>query len=59
MLFGKYVNKYYLKYGLIMLVGIAALLAVDYFQLLVPDIVGNIVDGLENETLIKDELIYI
>lgn len=56
MLFGKYVNKYYLKYGLIMLVGIAALLAVDYFQLLVPDIVGNIVDGLENETLIKDEL---
>lgn len=56
MLFGKYVNKYYLKYGLIMLVGIAALLAVDYFQLLVPDIVGNIVDGLENKTLIKDEL---
>ena len=56
MLFGKYVNKYYLKYGLVMLLGIAALLAVDYFQLLVPDLVGNIVDGLENKTLIKDEL---
>jgi len=56
MLFGKYINKYYIKYGIFILIGIAALLAVDYFQLLIPDVVGNIVDGLENKTLIKDEL---
>lgn len=56
MLFGKYINKYYLKYGLVILIGVIALLAVDYFQLLVPDVVGDIVDGLQFKTLTKDSL---
>lgn len=47
MLFGKHINEYYLKYGIVLLTGIVALLLVDYFQLKIPDIVGDIVDGLQ------------
>ena len=47
MIFGKYVNKYYLKYFLFFLIGIIALLAVDYFQLLMPEIIGNMTDTIK------------
>ena len=51
MLFGKHVNKYYLKYSLYYIVGIIALVFVDRYQLKIPDIIGNIIDGLEYKTL--------
>lgn len=56
MLFGKHINEYYLKYGVFLIIGIVALLLVDYFQLKIPDIVGDIVDGLQYKTLTKDQL---
>lgn len=56
MLFGKYVNKYYLKYGLFLLIGAIALISVDFFQLEIPEIVGSIVDGLEFKTLELSQL---
>ena len=37
MIFGKYINKYYLKYALMIVIGLAALVAVDYAQLLIPE----------------------
>lgn len=46
MIFGKHINKYYLKYGLFMLIGIIALVIVDIAQSKVPDIIGDITDGL-------------
>lgn len=51
MIFGKHVNQFYIRYGWAFLIGIAALLAVDYLQLLIPDILGGIIDGLETGTL--------
>ncbi len=45
MLFGKHVNKYYLKYFWYFFFGIIALIAVDYAQLLVPEAIGNMVDN--------------
>ena len=36
MVFGKHINKYYLKYLWMLLIGLVALVAVDYFQLLIP-----------------------
>ena len=36
MLFGKNVNKYYVKYFLFFLFGLLALLAVNWFQLEIP-----------------------
>ena len=37
MLFGKHVNKFYLKYGIFFLLGIAALFVVDIYQLRIPE----------------------
>ena len=36
MIFGKYINRYYLRHAPALLLGILALLMVDYIQLLVP-----------------------
>ena len=49
MLFGKYVNKYYLKYCYLFIIGIIALIAVDYYQLKIPEIYGSIIDGLSGK----------
>lgn len=50
MVFGRHINKYYLKYGWILLIGIIALIAVDIYQLKIPEIYGSIVDGLDPTT---------
>lgn len=44
MLLGKYINKYYLKYIWLYLIGVVGLVAVDWFQLLLPEYLGKIVD---------------
>ncbi len=49
MLFGKRINKYYLKYLLVLLIGIIALLLVDIAQLKIPEIYSAIIDGLNGE----------
>ena len=46
MLFGKHLNKYYLRYLHLFLIGIVALVAIDYAQLVVPRIYGMVVNGL-------------
>lgn len=48
MLFGKYINKYYLKYWLYFLIGVIMLLVVDYLQLFIPEFLGTIIDFFEN-----------
>ena len=47
MIFGKYINKYYLKYALMILVGLAALVAVDYAQLMIPEMYRIVIDGVD------------
>ena len=49
MIFGKYINKYYLKYGFLLLLGIVALLAVDYVQLEIPEIYAMVINGMDGE----------
>ena len=56
MLFGKHVNKFYIRYGIFFLIGIIALVAVDYFQLEIPNVIGNIIDGLDQKTITTSEL---
>ena len=46
MLFGKHLNKYYLKYSPILILGILALVMVDYFQLKVPELYRYVVNGI-------------
>lgn len=46
MIFGKYINKYYLKYLWVLLIGLVALILVDIYQLKIPEIYSAIIDGL-------------
>ncbi len=46
MLFGKHINRYYLKYLPALLLGIAALVLVDYMQLVVPEFYRSVVNGI-------------
>lgn len=46
MIFGKYINRYYFKHALLLLVGLAALVVVDYFQLLVPELFRMVINGI-------------
>lgn len=54
MVFGKHINKYYLRYAPLLLLGIAALFMVDIFQLKIPNIYGNVIFGLDNGFVIVD-----
>lgn len=46
MIFGKHINRYYIKHGPLLLVGIAALIFVDYFQLILPELYRIVVNGM-------------
>ena len=61
MIFGKYINKYYLKYAVLILIGLVALVAVDYAQLMIPAMYRIVIDGVDkgevvinNQTLLFD-----
>ncbi len=47
MIFSKSINKYYLKFAHLFIIGVIALLIVDLAQLEVPLIIGQLVDDLE------------
>lgn len=55
MLFGKYINKYYLKYWAFFLIGIIFLIVVDYLQLYVPEFLGLIIDFFDNGSVAGHE----
>ena len=59
MLFGKHVNKYYLKYFWYFFFGIAFLILVDWVQLKVPETIGNLSSAIEKGqiTSFHDELL--
>lgn len=45
MIFGKHINRYYLKHGPMLLLGLAALVLVDYFQLKIPELYRVMING--------------
>ena len=46
MIFGKYINRYYLKNAPVLLLGLLALLTVDYIQLLIPRFYRLVINGV-------------
>ena len=46
MIFGKYINRYYLKNAPVLLLGLLALLMVDYIQLLIPKFYRLVINGV-------------
>lgn len=54
MLFGKHINRYYLRYLPQLLLGLIALLVVDYAQLIVPRLYQMVINGINNGTVTID-----
>ena len=46
MIFGKHINRYYLRYAPMLLLGLVTLIAVDYLQLIIPELYQMVVDGM-------------
>jgi ATP-binding cassette subfamily B protein len=46
-IFGKHVNRYYLKYSPMLLIGTLALLLVDYMQLVIPKLYRIVINGVK------------
>lgn len=51
MIFGKAINKFYKQNWYMFLIGIIAIIAIDYIQLEIPGILGGIVQGLDDGTI--------
>ena len=46
MIFGKHINRYYLRYAPLLLIGLLALGAVDYLQLMIPELYRMVINGM-------------
>jgi len=46
MIFGKHINKYYIKYALWLLAGLTALAVVDFAQLVIPNLYQLVINGM-------------
>ena len=54
MLFGKHINRYYIRYAPVLLLGIAALILVDIVQLKVPELYRLLINGMNTGLVVKD-----
>ena len=54
MIFGKHINRYYLKYAPWLLFGLAALVMVDYLQLEIPKLYSMVINGMNEGYVVLD-----
>ena len=54
MIFGKHINRYYLRFIHMLLAGLAALITVDYMQLEIPELYQMIVNGMNQGFVMID-----
>ena len=48
MIFGKHINRYYLKHAFLIFWGLVALIAVDYLQLEIPELYQMVINGIND-----------
>ena len=58
MIFGKHINRYYLKYSGMLIAGVIALVLVDYFQLLIPEFYRMVINGMNTGFVETDGVRY-
>lgn len=46
LIFGKHINRYYLRYSPVLLLGLLSLIMVDYFQLEIPKLYQMVINGM-------------
>ena len=54
MIFGKHINRYYLKYAPHLLIGLLALWTVDYLQLMIPELYQMVINGMNQGYVMVD-----
>lgn len=54
LLFGKHINRYYIRYAPVLLLGIVALIFVDVVQLKVPELYRLLINGMNTGMVVKD-----
>lgn len=58
LIFGKHINRYYLKYAPRLLLGAIALILVDYVQLIIPELYRMLINGLnEGQVLYRGGMV--
>jgi len=58
MITGKYINKFYLKYFWFFFIGVLFLIAIDILQLLIPEVVGKLIDGVKDNSIFENNIIW-
>ena len=53
-IFGRHINRYYLRYGWLLLLGLGALVAVDVLQLEVPALYQMVINGMNQGYVLAD-----
>ncbi len=59
MIFGKHINKYYLRFAPLLLLGLASLVTVDFLQLIIPNIYQMVINGMNDGFVVKDGVRYV
>ena len=54
MIFGKHINRYYLRFAHLILLGLLALIAVDYLQLEIPELYQMVINGINDGVVMVD-----
>ena len=48
MIFGKHINRYYKRFAVVLVIGVLTLAAVDYLQLIIPNLYQMLINGINN-----------
>ena len=56
MIFGKHINRYYLKYAGWLIFGLIALIMVDFLQLEIPKLYRMVIDGMSYGSIIENDV---
>ena len=54
MIFGRHINRYYMKYLPMLLVGLLTLVAVDYLQLIIPNLYQMVINGVNSGAVLVE-----
>ena len=58
MIFGKHINRYYLRFLPLLLAGLFALIVVDYLQLEIPELYQMVINGINTGTVTVDGTLH-
>ncbi len=58
MLFGKHINRYYLRYAPSLIIGILCLVVVDFAQLIVPELYRTVINGMNDGVVVDGGVTY-